>query len=161
MSGSWSSGRGFFGGRPRRRFVARIFPLRNIWPPHTPHGSRRAIAPSRQVNMAGHSEQIVFARAMSCSSSEKNSEVNDPSPSRHAAWSHHSGLNSSLLSDANMSGPFPFVPAPYGRLARLGCAVASRIEGGTAGKRAEKLKRPPVSRRPFGELVVVFSGRRA
>jgi hypothetical protein len=29
ISGSWSSGRGSLGGRPRRRLVARIFPLRN------------------------------------------------------------------------------------------------------------------------------------
>ena len=44
MSGSWSSGRGTLGGRPRRRLLARIFPLRKSWPPQTPQGSRRARA---------------------------------------------------------------------------------------------------------------------
>src|SRR5690606_19442358 len=39
ISGSWSSGRGFLGGRPRRRFEVRMRPFRNSWPPQTPHGS--------------------------------------------------------------------------------------------------------------------------
>ena len=63
------------GGRPRRRLDARIFPFRNSWPPQTPHGSRRAMAPSRQGTSTGQSAHSRLAAAMSCSSSEKNRAV--------------------------------------------------------------------------------------
>src|SRR5215204_5107033 len=90
MSGSWSSGRGFLGGRPRRRLDARILPFRNSCPPQTPQGSRRARAPSRHGTRTGHSAQIAFAWAMSWSSSEKKMSTSVAPPTRQAASSHQS-----------------------------------------------------------------------
>src|SRR5688572_29805861 len=77
--GTSSSGRGCLRGRPRRRFTARTLPFRSNWPPHTPHGSARAMAPSRQGTIAGQVAQMAFACAISPRSSEKNSEVGMPS----------------------------------------------------------------------------------
>src|SRR6202022_1666723 len=81
-----------FGGRPRLRFWARILPFRNRWPPHTPHGSRRAIAPRRHGSCIGHLAHTALARAMSSICSEKNNAVMLAVPSRQRASAHDAAV---------------------------------------------------------------------
>src|SRR4051794_6881554 len=108
LCASCSSGR-IFGGRPRLRFCATTFPCTNNSPPHTPHGSRRVSAPSRQLSRTGHSRQNAFAAAMSSSCSEKNSSDIDPLPSLQRARSCQRGSRSVSVSSmgwmANITAP--------------------------------------------------------
>jgi hypothetical protein len=78
-------GRGVFGGRPRPRLTATIWPSTSSSPPQTPYTSARSSAPARQVAASPHLPQIALARAMSNSSSEKNRWANVPLPSAHRA----------------------------------------------------------------------------
>ena len=123
-SGRWSSGRATLGGRPRRRFEARMWPFRNSWPPHTPHGSRRAMAPSRHSASTGHSAHRRLAAAMSWSSSEKNRAVR-PAPPVAEAWAHQE--RSSISSSYRV----PVRPAS-GSPSRV-LSVFSRVVGGGVG----------------------------
>ena len=75
----------YFGGRPRGRFTGTILPFWNSSPPQTPHGSRRATAPCRQVIRTGQARQSALASRMSGISSEKNSSPSRPVPSLHRA----------------------------------------------------------------------------
>src|SRR6476620_4002639 len=88
------------------------------------------MAPSRHRSITGHSAQMALARAMSCSSSEKNTPDSDASPSRHCASSHHASSNCSLLSGANMWLPFRVRSPPWG-CGRCRCRVGGCV--GPAG----------------------------
>ncbi len=125
-----SSSRGrFFGGRPRLRFWASTRPLTNSCPPQTPHGSRRAKAPSRQGSTKLQPAQMALAAAMSSICSENHRDVVAPSVPRHWASSHWpEGLMMSFSSSLSL-----------GLL--LGLRVFRYIS--SIGPRFGKTKRPP------------------
>ena len=150
MSGSWSSGRATFGGRPRRRLLWSTLPLSSSWPPHTPHGSRRSSAPSRHCAITGHRAQSCLARAMSCSSSEKKSPVIVPAWSLQRASAHQSRLVSSSPSGSwrSYSCARATSPCPPFLVSGCGCGVV----GGSGVGGRKRRKAAGVSRRPLGGL---------
>ena len=52
-------------GRPRRLLTERIWPRSKISPPHTPHGSRRSIAPARHAARSGQPRHCALASSRS------------------------------------------------------------------------------------------------
>src|SRR5687768_1736193 len=149
MSGSWSSGRGTFGGRPRRRLLWSTLPLSSSCPPQTPHGSRRSRAPSRHSAITGQRAQISFALAMSCSSSEKNS------PDIVPAWSlQRASAHQSLLVSSSPSGPWTSYSYSSGNIALLPwLGLWLGVVGGW-GRGWKRRKAAGLSRRPLGGLAV-------
>ena len=111
--------------------------------------------------MAGHSLQIVLARAMSCNSSEKKTCVSEPSPSRQRASSHQSSITFSPLTWASIGSSLSswprLVPRPLASCGlsfrfrwcwkTVGCLLGTRpprckkAAGGTGGLRSDPLRR--------------------
>ena len=129
-----TTGRGFFGGRPRGRLLTTIRPFSISSPPQTPQGSARSIAASTQTGASEHLLQIAFARAMSSGVSEKKRWVRVPWPSAQRGRGARTATGST--SSANSVSMSRLMSIAY-------------ISGGssrTSGEgEAEKAERPPGS----------------
>src|SRR3984957_10783944 len=71
-SSAFASSASSLRGRPRGRFLGTTVPRRSSSPPQTPHGSRRASAPSRQATRILQPWQRAFAASTSAGASAKN-----------------------------------------------------------------------------------------